>query len=308
MIEPFNGFGLKKQDANVIERREVYVGGSDMPTILGISKYKTQFELAKEKTGIEERVYESNPYIVFGNKLEPQIRDYINAINETEFEVRTYIDEERSIRSNVDGIDLKTMTLLEIKTHGKNPDIRAYEAQMQLYMAQTGCDMGWLALYERPDDFDVEFDPERLQIKEVPANPDYQNKLLDSIETFWIRCEYLKEKPEMDETEFLTKGTSMDVALLKLNKLAPELAKYKQVVKYYEEQESELKEMLYEKMEENDIKKIDAFSVAATRVLPSTSNRFDSMRFRKEHGDLYEQYLVESTRKGYVKLTFKEED
>lgn len=303
----FNGFGLKKVDENVVLKRQIYVGGSDMPAILGISKYKSQFELAKEKVGIEEKQYTCNVYTTYGNKLESQIRDYINTVNQMSFIVNTYVDEARSIRCNVDGIDLETMTLLEIKTHGRSPDIKSYEAQMQLYMVQTGCDMGWLAMYERPEDFDIEFNPDRLQIKEVPANPEYQAKLLDSIETFWIRCEYLKDNPKMDETEFLTKGTSMDVVLAKLNQLAPELAKYKKVVKYYEAQESELKEILYEKMEENDIKKIDAFSVIATRVFPSTSRRFDSTRFKKEHADLYGEYLTESMRKGYVKLTFKEE-
>ena len=39
-------------DKNVTENREKYVGGSDLPALLNISDYKTQFELAKEKAGI----------------------------------------------------------------------------------------------------------------------------------------------------------------------------------------------------------------------------------------------------------------
>ncbi|MDK7119595.1 YqaJ viral recombinase family protein, partial [Streptococcus oralis] len=85
--------------------RNIYVGGSDVPTILGINKYKSQFELAKEKTGIQPSQFTGNEYTAFGNALEPQIRDYINAINDTHFIVDTTVNEEKHIRSNVDGVD-----------------------------------------------------------------------------------------------------------------------------------------------------------------------------------------------------------
>lgn len=308
MLEPFNGFGIQKQDSNVTEKRNVYVGGSDVPVILGLSKYKTQFEMAKEKIGLVKRDYSSNPYTRFGDILEPHIRDYINTINDTNFIVTTYIDEERSIRSNVDGIDLNDNILLEIKTHGKNPTKEVYKAQMQTYMVQTGCEIGWLAMYERPENFDTDFDAERLIIEEVPADKEYQNKILDSIETFWVRCEFLKENPEMTEQEFMTIGTDMDLALAKLNKLTPELLKYKELMKHLESQEKELKDMLYEKMTENDIKKIETPFFVVNRILPTKSKRFDSKRFKVDNSDLYQQYEVESERKGYIKLIEKEHE
>ncbi|MGF3066622.1 lambda-exonuclease family protein [Facklamia sp. P12950] len=303
MLETFNGFGLQKQDDNVTKDRNIYVGGSDVPTILGINKYKTQYQLAQEKLGIIENEFQGNAYTTYGNQLEPQIRDYINSVNEMSFIVNTYHDEEKSIRSNVDGIDLETMTLLEIKTHGKQPKLEVYKAQMQLYMAQTGCEMGWLALYERPENFDTDFNNEQLEIVEVPADKDYQEKILDSIETFWVRVEYLREKPDMTEIEFMTIGTTMDVALMKLNKLAPNLIRYKEFVKHLEDQEKQLKEMLYQNMEENDVKKIETPFFIVTRVLPSQSKRFDSKKFKEDHPDIYEKYQTTSNRKGYIKLT-----
>ena len=101
----FKGFGVKKQDINVTANRHKYVGGSDVPTILGINQYKNQYELAREKMGIDEREFITNAYIQFGNQLEPQIREYINAVNDTQFVVDSYVDEQQHIRSNVDGID-----------------------------------------------------------------------------------------------------------------------------------------------------------------------------------------------------------
>lgn len=301
-MEEFKGFGLQKQDLNVTENRNIYVGGSDMPVILGISKYKTQYELAREKTGIEKREFINNPYILFGNKLEPKIREYINAVNGTSFIVDTYIDEERAIRSNVDGIDKEHNILLEIKTHGKNYDQRVYEVQMQLYMAQIGCEVGWLALYERPEDFDTEFDADRLVIKEIERDEEYIQKILSAIETFWIRCEYLKENPSMTEEEYFSQGTELDAQLIELKNIAPKLLQMKAQVKEFEKREKELKEKFYDSMTENDVKKIETPFIVLTRVLPTKAKTFDKKLFEQEHPELYEQYIKEVDKKGYIKI------
>ena len=125
-MSDFKGFGLKKQDTNVTQNRNIYVGGSDVPTILGINPYKTQFQLAREKIGLTISDFNGNEYTTFGDQLEPQIRDFINVVNDTSFIVQTFVDEDKSIRSNVDGIDLKEKILLEVKTHGKTPKEKIY--------------------------------------------------------------------------------------------------------------------------------------------------------------------------------------
>ena len=38
---------------DVTKDRDKYVGGSDVPIIMGLSPFKTRFELAQEKAGIE---------------------------------------------------------------------------------------------------------------------------------------------------------------------------------------------------------------------------------------------------------------
>src|SRR5690554_5698689 len=116
-----------KSDPNVTQNRNIYVGGSDVPTILGLNKYKTQFELAQEKVGIKKSEFKGNEYTQFGNVMEPQIRNYINAVNETFFHPETKIDRDRNIRSNTDGYDFENNLILEIKTHGANPNLKAYD-------------------------------------------------------------------------------------------------------------------------------------------------------------------------------------
>ena len=201
-MEDFNGFGVGKTDANVTEKRNVYIGGSDVPTLLGINKYKTEFELAQEKAGIVERPFISNPYMQFGNMLEPSIREYINAVNGTNFIVETYVNEDQRIRSNVDGIDKEHNILLEVKTHGVQYKQKVYEVQMQLYMDQIGCEYGWLALYKRPPNMDIEFDKENLVIKEIARDDKLVAEIHQKISTFWNKLEILKERPNMTKEEW----------------------------------------------------------------------------------------------------------
>ena len=295
-------FGLKKQDTNVTENRSKYVGGSDVPIILGLSKYKTQFQLAKEKVGLVEVTYSDNEYTKYGNHLEPQIREFINANTDANFIVQTFVDEDKGIRSNVDGIDLEGNILLEIKTHGKTPSVKVYEAQMQLYMAQTGADFGWLAMYERPEDFDIEFDMTRLSLKEVERDNAYIEKILDAIEIFWIRCEYLKQQPDMTEEEFLTYGTDMDITMVKLYDLSPKIIAFKEQLKEMEVVEKQLKAELYEKMTENNIKSLETPLLKITRVLPTKVMKLDGTALKKEHPEIYAAFEKESERSGYVTI------
>lgn len=293
----------KNTDVNVTEKRGMYVGGSDISTILGLNRYKTQYELALEKTGIKPSEFKGNEYTEYGNILEPQIREYINSINKTNFKPATKIDEERKIRSNTDGHDKEAGLILEIKTHGKNPTLKVYEAQMQLYMWHFGVEFGWLALYERPEDFDIEFDVERLKINQVERDDEYIQKILDAIETFWIRCEYLKEKPDMTEQEFMGIGQNeLTVVAQQVEKLELQLANFKKL----EEQYKTMKNKLYQLMEEYDIKKWETDRIIITRTLPTKRESLDSKKLKADHPDLFETYKKVSTVAGSVRIKLKE--
>ena len=68
--------------------------------------------------------------------------------------------------------------------------------------------------------------------------------------------------------------------------------------------EEQLKNMFQEQMEVNGIKKYTSpdGTFKATYYEETTTNRFDSTKFKKENEELYNQYLVSSTRKAYVKF------
>ena len=68
--------------------------------------------------------------------------------------------------------------------------------------------------------------------------------------------------------------------------------------------EQQLKDMFQEEMKKNNVKKYTSpdGTFKATYYEETTTNRFDSTNFKKENEELYNKYLVPSTRKAYVKF------
>lgn len=296
---------FQTDDKNVIENRSVFVGGSDVPIILGLSKYKSQFELAKEKTGLIPTVFEGNEYTVYGQTMEPQIRDYINVINETNFKPETVINKERNIRGNCDGADFDESLLLEIKSHGKNPTMDVYKVQMQLYMNEFNLAAGWLALYERPDNFDAEFDPERLKIEVVHRDDVQINEILQAIELFWKRCEALKRQPDMSEAEYysITLEEKNEIAIV-----ASEVEKFELQIQSFKETESQYKAMkdkLYELMMDHKVKSFETDRCIITLVLPTEATSIDTKALRESHPRIAKKFEKTSPKKGYTKVSVK---
>jgi hypothetical protein len=58
-------------------------------------------------------------------------------------------------------------------------------------------------------------------------------------------------------------------------------------------------------MEEQGIKKWECDEFTATYTEPGTTTKFDSTAFKKDHPDLYEQYLKESERKASIRTTLR---
>jgi hypothetical protein len=72
-------------------------------------------------------------------------------------------------------------------------------------------------------------------------------------------------------------------------------------------QQKEFRDQLYQKMEENDIKKIDTGDLIITRVLPTVRKSVDSTKLKKEMPDVYTLYLKESTVKGSIRIKERKE-
>ena len=98
----------------VRDERWRYIGGSDIAAIMGISPFKTRFQLLQEKARIVEPDFKGNEYTEYGNVMEPLIRDYVNETLNRNFSPDVLIDGD--FRFNFDGLDKKHKEILEIKT------------------------------------------------------------------------------------------------------------------------------------------------------------------------------------------------
>ena len=152
---------------DVSEDRDKYIGGSDLPIICGISKFKTRWQLLLEKAGLAENTFEGNPYTRYGHYIEPFIRDHINLVYNTQFIPNRVINGD--IRCHSDGFNGECV--LEIKStsdiFSSVDSYKVYLVQLVKYMEQNEVKKGILAVYDRPQDMSREFDPKRLQVFEI---------------------------------------------------------------------------------------------------------------------------------------------
>ena len=71
---------------NVKEERWKYIGGSDIPIIMGLVNYgKDRWKLLLEKAQLWEDDFSGNKYTEYGNTLEEPIREYINWMYDSEY-------------------------------------------------------------------------------------------------------------------------------------------------------------------------------------------------------------------------------
>jgi predicted phage-related endonuclease len=61
-------------------------------------------------------------------------------------------------------------------------------------------------------------------------------------------------------------------------------------------------------MERTGTKKIDTERLMITRVLPATTQRLDTKKLEAENPDLCARYKVPSEKKGFIRLTIKNND
>lgn len=288
--------------------REKWIGGSDIPAIMGISPFTTRYDLLLFKAEIKKNEFEGNEYTKYGNKMESKIRDFINQDLKDKFVETRYEYRESNIRCHLDGENREKV--LEIKTtsqiHERLNDYKVYLVQLLFYMYQVGKDKGILAIYERPEDFSEEFDSERLKIYNVEMEnyQDLLNEILYEVDRFKEDLQKIIENPLLTEEDLLPMNIK-DLSY-QIIKIEERLKEYKEL----EQQEKELKTNLYNAMVENNIKKWETPNgVKITRV-DATEDKtimvFNEEKLKTEQPMLYANFCEEKIQKGkngYIKIT-----
>lgn len=315
----------------VAKDRHKYIGGSDIPIIMGISPFKSRYDLLLEKAEVKEADFSGNQYTEYGNTMEPKIRDYINfntRLNNglNTFKESKHIKEYEGFKGNLIPTNVRIHTdgetedtVLEIKTTSQikeNVDqYKIYLVQLLFYMYVADKPNGVLAVYERPEDLDEEFNADRLTLFNIDMG-DY-NLLLDEVMTaigsFMVDLEKVKENPFITEEELLPKdisGLANHIA-----QLEERLASYKKI----ETQIKDEKEQLRQAMIDNNVKSwetpnhIKVTLVADIPEKTETKEVFNEDKLKEEQPEIYINYVetkevTKRGRKGFVKITLPKED
>ena len=80
------------------------------------------------------------------------------------------------------------------------------------------------------------------------------------------------------------------------------LAEFERVVKEFKAKEEELKQRILEEMESKGILSIKSPELTISYVAPTSRETFDSKTFRKDHPDLYDEYVNISLVKASVRM------
>lgn len=300
-----------KKDS-VIKDRDKYIGGSDIPIIMELSQFMKRFSLLLQKGGVEENTFTGNCYTDYGDEMEPKIRDYINNHNLSNkpYKEDTLIN--GNIRCNVDGYNGES--ILEIKTtsriHSDLEDYKVYLVQLLFYMMNYKVEKGVLAVYERPEDFNTEFDVKRLHLYYLTIDrfEGLCEEIKDSVKLFLEDLEKVKANPFITEEELVpvdVKDLAERVLLLE-----KQLKVYGDLKTKYDT----FKEKLHIAMTNANLKTWElSGGTIITNVndgADTTKKVFDEKKFKKEHEEEYNDYLIDKVvkgRKGYIRITLKED-
>ncbi len=292
--------------------RDKYIGGSDIPAILGISKFTSRWQLLLQKAGLEERSFTGNRFTEYGHIIEPQIRDFINMVYKTNFVPNRVINGD--IRYHADGFDGEVV--LEVKStsdiYSTVDGYKSYLVQLLKGMEENEVTKGILAVYERPEDMNPTFDPKRLQVFNIDLE-DHRNLLNHvnrEIDKFRADLERLKENPLLSEQDFLPIGNGLIALSNKVVQFENQLSAMKEI----ETQLKEAKKQLYHEMLKHNVKSwTSPNGTKITRVdeVPAKTKKvgeFDMETFKRECPATFERYcrMVEKKtngKSGFVRIT-----
>lgn len=157
-----------------IKRRKSGIGGSDVAAVLGASKWKTAFELWKDKTNPEVIDAKESDIIHFGNVLESVVAAEFARRHGVKVQKRSKLfrhPEHPELIANIDRyivggaiLECKTCSAYASGKFGAGDDIPdEYYMQVQHYMYVTGIREAWLAVLiggNEYRDYHIDYDEE----------------------------------------------------------------------------------------------------------------------------------------------------
>lgn len=307
---------------DVTKDRYKYIGGSDLAIIMGLSPFKTRWQLLLEKAQIVEPEEVDNEYTQDGHRNEELIRNYYNneVFKDDPLEETQTFSEDNVYRYNADGQNSELVweckrvgeTTFNSINDPRDKECKKYIVQLLKGMEINKKEKGLLTISLRDGEF-----YENPELKEFYINindyQDYLKEINECVTIFLEDLNKLRNNPSLQESDFIP-AEIVNYAN-EIQVIENKLKAYKQL----EKEQEELKTKLYESMLEAGIKtwttpnNIKITLVEATPETIVKEEKFDEETFKQENEDLYNKYIKEfekkkPSRKGYCKITIGKEE
>ena len=284
-----------------LEERRKGIGGSDIAAVLGLSPWKTAYQVYQEKRK-EVDDWKGNEATDWGKRLEPVLRQWYSDTTGRVVRMPEKIichGKYPYMLASLDGFT-DDKRIVEIKTarHGKGwgapgtneiPDY--YALQCQHYMVVTGYEV---------TDVPVTIGGGSPELYEVPADREVQEMILEAAAEFWRRVENGDPPEPKSYADVVSRyGASRGAGAVYADEAdianVASLRDVRQRIAELEAFEDDLKAGLIKKIGDSHDVMVDADGRAlVTYKLGRPASRFDSKTFEKEHPELYKSYLKTS--------------
>ena len=276
-----------------LANRRKGIGGSDAAAVLGLSKWKTAYDVFLDKTGQSEPTPD-NDAMLWGRLLEPVIRQQYADRTGREVAMPSMLTDAKSpyIVANVDG--LCDDRVLEIKTartakdwgeEGTDEVPMQYFIQCQHYLLVTGKPIADVAVLIGSADF---------RIYTVEANEKLFGVMRTAYAEFWNNHVLTGNPPEAVSyadavARFkVSNGQSVE-ATPEIVAALDALADASEKVKEAEKLEEDLKGKIMTFMGENETLTVDGLTRVSWKTAKA-AERFDSKAFKAAHPDLAAEF------------------
>lgn len=278
--------------------RNTGIGGSDAAAVLGLSKWKTPYQVWLEKRG-ESVPIEETQAMLWGHLLEPVIRQqYAERTGRTVRVLGGVIRDSKYpfMLANPDGIT-DCHRLFEAKTArtandwgepGTDEVPHNYLIQVQHYLAITKLQVADIAVLIGGSDF---------RMYEVPADKELQQMIIEGEAEFWRMveedvCPELTSVQDIAQRYRYDKEGEIEAADYVLNEIKKMTSIREQVIHLEKEEEAAIAAIQAYMQEQKNL--TYKGNVVATWKTGKPTKRFDVNTFKSQHPDLYEKFIYQS--------------
>jgi len=188
-----------------LQWRKTGVTASEIAAILGLSPYKTAWQVWAEKTGlVEPEDLSANPHVANGVRLEDVARQFFEQQHDDVLlPVCVESEEHPFLKASLDGLSMNNMpvelkvpsepTWNQISASGENSNAyKLYYPQVQHQLAVTGAEKGWLVFYRDNESQEFVILRDDAMIAEI----------IQKADTFWKSVMQGKEPAKDPERDF----------------------------------------------------------------------------------------------------------